>query len=97
VKLDQMSTTANHKELAAHLRGRLRHEGIAARVNMQSYCGERVVSVTPATYEGRFTHAEQRTIGVIADVNGLSFSQGMAIDTTHDNHGVGFSFYMGYR
>jgi hypothetical protein len=31
-----MSTTANHKELAAHLRGRLRHEGIAARVNMQS-------------------------------------------------------------
>lgn len=92
-----MTTTLTHKEIAAHLRDRLRFEGIQARVQMRSYCGEKVVAVAPTTYEGRFTHDEQRTIGAIADVNGLSFSQGMAIDTTHDNHGVGFTFFVGYR
>lgn len=96
---NDMSATATltHKATASHLRDRLRHEGIKASVRMLSFCGEKVIAVEPTTYEGRFSHAEQVIIGLVADVNGLTFSQGMAVDTEHDNHGIGFRFFMGYR
>ena len=91
-----MSSTATltHKATASHLRDRLRHEGIKASVRMLSYCGDKVVAVEPTTYEGRFSHAEQVIIGLVAEVNGLTFVRSTPIDTTNDVHGSGFRFYL---
>ena len=101
VDMNTSTTPAlTHKEMTAHVRSRLKQAGISAGVRMQSYCGERVIYVYPrgGPY-ARFTEAEQDTIALIGQVNGLSFVEGKPVTATYKGHycfGHGFRFYLGY-
>jgi tellurite resistance protein len=87
---------ASHKELTAHFRNRLKAAGIKARCKMLTYCGERVIRIGVPTSDGRFTDDEQRVIRTIAQVNGLTLVQGMAIDVERMTDTQEATFYMGY-
>ena len=93
----EAATALTHKELTAHIRNRIKVAGIKASVRKQAYCGDKVIRVDPVAYEISFTHAEQATIGSIADVNGLTFTMGAKITTANDVHGSGFVFVMPVR
>lgn len=70
-----------HKQMTQHLRNRIKHAGIKARVQMKEFCGGLWIDVIGATYEQDFTEEEQRTIRAIAKHNcGLTWAQGMEID-----------------
>ena len=87
----------HHKQLTAHVRRRLKAEGIKARCAMQAYCGQRVISIVPSTPDARFTDDEQRIIRTIADVNRLTGPRGLPIDLERMTDGPGAKFYLGYR
>ena len=59
-----------------HIRERLKHEGIKARVIVK----EPAIHVVTPTYESRFTSKEIKTICTIAKTNLLTFVRGMDID-----------------
>lgn len=70
----------NHKEMTAHIRGRLKAAGIKAKCSMYDSCGSRWIRVTTPTYEARFDDDQQRTIRTIAQVNRLTWAQGLEIN-----------------
>ncbi len=77
-----METTAprmTHKEMTAHIRGRLKAAGIPAHCKMKSYCGYLIVSVSTVSYESKWTTEQGAAIALIAKVNGLRQSQGHEI------------------
>lgn len=91
------STAAlSHKELTAHFRNRLKVAGIKARCKMQTYCGQRVISVAIPAPDARFTDDEQRIIRTIAQVNGLTWAMGLPIDDERMTDSQEAKFYMGY-
>lgn len=92
-----MAATSTHKELTAHLRDRIKKAGIKACCSLQTYCGEQVIRVSVPKYDAQFTEDEQRTIRTIAQVNGLTFARGSAIDLDRMTNSQEFVFYMGYR
>lgn len=89
-----------HKEIATHIRKRVRKAGIAASVRMS---GSRVdfpaVIVQPVGYNVRFTADEQFEIATIADVNGLLTAGRKRVDLNEVRrngslYAFGGSFYL---
>lgn len=73
-----------HKEMTAHIRKRIKAEGIKARVRLYTACGTRYIQVFTPTYESRFAADEIEKFCVIASVNKLTCAQGAAIDEKHE-------------
>ena len=69
------ASALTHKELAAHVRGRVAQAGIKARVKMRPG----VISVVVPAYDARFSADEIETICVIAQASHLTFVQGMPV------------------
>ena len=92
-----MNCPLTHKDAAKHIRSRLAHEGINARVKMTEFCGERVVKVFVPTYEARFNSVEIKTIALIARALNLTGSRGAEILPDHEAVLTGkqeWSFYL---
>lgn len=87
------SAPLTHKEMTAHLRKRIKHEGIKARVYMQEYCGCYVIAIDPPVFEVEFSEDEQRKIRTMAVTNGLTLVQGMPINIEQMTDYKGFRFY----
>lgn len=86
-----------HKETAKHVRTRIKHEGIRARVKMNDYCGAQVISVVTPSYDAEFTSDEIKTIAIIAKSAHLTGARGMEINPEHESVLVGkkqFNFYL---
>lgn len=81
----------NLKQMTAHLRGRISHEGIKARVRMAPGGGS--IQVFPVAYDISFTEDEQRTIRFIAKVNKLTLVRGMEIQVEQMTDPSGMEFY----
>lgn len=75
----------NHKEMVAHIRKRIKHEGIKARVKLADYCGVNWIHVDVATYGQSFDCEQARKIAIIADANKLTYAQGMPVDCSHQH------------
>lgn len=90
--LAQESQPLSHKEMTAHIRGRIKHEGIQARVRLYESCGSLFIQVFGTTYEQDFTDDEQGTIRTIAVVNSLTWVQGMPIDIEQMTNPKQFNF-----
>ena len=86
----------NHKEMTAHIRKRIKAAGIPALCKMQYYgiSGGDVISVDVPTHDTFFTPEQQRNILLIAKVNRLTLSRGMAIDLTSVTNPQCFKFFM---
>lgn len=94
-----MAATLDHKAMTAHIRKRIKHEGIAARVRMVEACGSRIIQVFGVTYEALWNERELRLIARIARVNGLTFVRGIEITEDHCaemTKRAHFEFYFGY-
>lgn len=76
------------KEMTAHLRNRIKAEGIKARVRFLG----RSIQVFPCAYGVEFSETEQRAIRFIAKVNKLTAIRGQEIDVDRmtDPHGMEF-------
>jgi len=73
-------TTLTHKEMTAHIRSRIKAEGIPANVKMLNYCQVKGIAIYGKTYETRFTSEQCREIALIAQVNHLTKARGGVID-----------------
>jgi len=73
------------KEITAHIRKRLKHEGIAARVSFYKSCGACWVKVTCPAIDSPFSDEAQATIKHVARCNHLTMSRGQAIPEDHVN------------
>ena len=85
-----------HKEMTAHIRGRLKHEGIPARCRLFEACGSLCIQIFGKTYETRFTREQGFLIGRIARVNGLTFVRGIPVTEEHCAdiaHAAHYDFY----
>ena len=69
-----------HKEMTAHIRSRIKAEGIPANVRMLNYCGVKAICIYGKTYETRFTSDQCKEIAVIAKVNGLTGAKSSEIN-----------------
>ena len=78
-------------QTAAHIRGRIRHAGIKARVRVAP--GGGVVQVVAPTADAVFSDAAQREIRLIAKCNRLTWVRGMEIDIEQMTNPSVFSFY----
>lgn len=87
-------TALSHKEMAAHIRNRLKASKIKARVIMQTICGERRIRIDNVAYGARWSDDEAETIAICAKVNGLTHTQGAEINTSNSRvtGGLGQSF-----
>jgi len=74
-----------HKEMTAHIRKRVKAEGIRARVRLSNSCGIRSIQIIVPSYDARFTPAEIKTLSHIADCNHLTGSRGRKIDPSHES------------
>jgi len=84
-----------HKELTAHIRNRIKAAGIKAKVRMiDGNAGAKVIQVNVPEYGMEFSHAEQREIRLIAQVNKLTLVRGMEIDLDRMTDPHSFDFYM---
>jgi hypothetical protein len=81
-----------HKEMAAHIRKRIKVAGIKARVQMREACGDQYIQVFGVTFDAEFTDQEQREIRQIAKTNGLTLAQGMEIDVEQMTNSKTFEF-----
>lgn len=87
-----------HKEMTAHIRGRIKKAGIRARVKMnqplKGWPGG--ITIDTPTFEAEFTADEARVIAEIAIANGLTKTRGMPIDleiaTMTGNKGQSFEY-----
>lgn len=77
-------------QMAAHIRKRVKYEGIKARVRVAP--GGGFIQVFPVTYDAVFSEADQRTIRHIAQCNRLTKPRGEPIDLERmtDFHGASF-------
>ena len=91
-QLAKPMTPLSHKDMAAHIRGRIKQAGIKARVQMDDFCGVLWIKVIGVTFESQFSEDEQRTIRQIAKVNGLTWAQGMEIKIEQMTDAKGFHF-----
>lgn len=82
----------SHKEITAHIRGRIKHAGIKARVRLYEACGSRFIQIAGITPDAEFTDEQQREIRIIAQVNGLTLSRGMPIDIEQMTNPKQFDF-----
>jgi len=80
------------KEMAAHIRGRIKAAGINARVRMIESCGSKYIQVNAPTFDARFTDEQQRTIRTIAKVNHLTMVRGGEIDIERMTNPASFDF-----
>lgn len=74
----------NHKEMTAHIRKRIKHEGIAARVRLYTACGIRYIHVFVDEHGKTFTGEQARLISLIAKVNGLTGARRSVIDDSFE-------------
>ena len=70
----------NHKEMTAHIRGRIKAAKIPARVRLYMACGIRNIQVFGVKPDSVWTTAQAREINLIADVNGLTKARRSKID-----------------
>jgi hypothetical protein len=84
----------NHKEMAAHLRKRIRQSGISARVKMNESCGYKYITVVVPCYGEEFTESEQREIRHIAKCNKLTRVRGSEINVDRMTDPIQMDFYM---
>jgi hypothetical protein len=84
-----MTTT----QQTAHIRSRIKHAGIKARVRIAPGGGALQV-VAPAA-DAKFSADEQRQIQLIAKCNGFTFVRGLEIDLERTTNPHCFSFYGG--
>lgn len=82
-----MTTT----QTAAHIRSRIKHAGIKARVRVAP--GGGVVQVIAPTAEARFSDDDQRTIRFIAKCNRMTWVRGLEIDIEQMTNPAEFNFY----
>lgn len=85
---DGLATPA---DWAAHIRHRIKHEGIKARVRIAPSRESIQVFVPSPALE--FTPAEQRIIRLIAQVNGFTWVRGLPIDIDQMTNPQDFNFY----
>ena len=90
-------TTRSHKEIAAHIRKRLKAAGIKAKCKMVSYCGCNTVQVAVPEFEARFTSKQICEFVTAAKVNGMTGSRGMELDIEHEaslTEKIQWNFYL---
>lgn len=80
------------KSLTKHVRGRIRHEGIKARVRM-SLAGCKSIQVDVPEFGLEFTPEQQRKIRIIAQVNRLTWARGLPIDIEQMTNPAHFEFW----
>lgn len=73
-----------HKEMTKHIRGRLKASKIGARCRLYNACGFDWIQVFVPEHGQYFSPVQSREIAIIADVNGLTYAQGMKVDTSLD-------------
>ena len=80
--LNPMSNTnqMNHKEAAAHIRGKLKAQKIPARVRIYTACGTKYIQINGIKYDSEWTSAQSMAIRVCAQANGLKGARGSEID-----------------
>lgn len=71
-------------EMTKHLRSRLKHEGIKARVRKFEACGVMNIQVFTVEHGKKWTDHERRMIAHIADCNKLTGTRGSKIDPDHE-------------
>jgi hypothetical protein len=76
---------------AAHIRSRIKHAGIKARVRVAPGGGS--IQVNAPSYEAVFSDEEQREIRLIAKVNGFTWVRGMEIVLEQMTNPSNFNFY----
>ena len=79
------------KQLAAHIRSRIKAAGIKARVCVAQ--GGGFVQVFAPACDVTFTEDEQREIRIIGKVNGCTWVQGMEICIEQMTNPYDFRFY----
>ena len=82
----------NLTQVAAHIRKRIKHAEINARVRVAPGGGS--VQVFAPAYGVEFSEAEQREIRLIAKCNHLTWVRGMEIDIEQMTNPEHFSFYV---
>lgn len=70
----------SHKELANHIRNRLKAHKVPARVKMNDFCGKSVITIVTPSYEYRWSAEQAREIAICVQVNRLTGAQGSPID-----------------
>lgn len=83
----------NTTQTAAHIRSRIKHAGISARVRVAPGGGS--VQVIAPTAEAVFSETEQREIRLIAKCNRLTWARGMVIDIDQMTNPSEFNFHSG--
>lgn len=81
----------NLTQVTAHIRNRVKHAGIKARVRVAPGGGS--IQVFAPAYGVEFSEAEQREIRLIAKCNRLTWVRGMEIDIEQMTNPAEFSFY----
>jgi hypothetical protein len=90
-----IKSNLSHKEMAKHIRNRIKIAGIKARVWMQpNTFGDNVISVATTEYNVEFTNEEQKTIRQIAKSNDLTWVRGLEIDVDLPSDPNQMNFYM---
>lgn len=83
----------NTTQAAAHIRNRIKHAGIKARVRVAP--GGGMVQVNAPAFDVVFDAAAQREIRLIAKVNGFTWARGMVIDIDQMTNPSEFNFHAG--
>jgi hypothetical protein len=68
-----------HKEMTAHIRTRIKANGIKASVSKYTSCGVNFIRVSVPAFDAEFTQDEQRKIHTVCKSNGMTLSRGMEI------------------
>ena len=90
-----MTAQLTHKELAAHLRKRYKHEGIDCRVIMMESCGGNVIKVARPAPDAEWTYENVRMIKHIAKCNRLTSVFKTEIDVDLNDSGKWqYEFYL---
>ena len=81
----------NTTQAAAHIRKRIKHAGIKARVRVAP--GGGVVQVIAPAFSVVFSEEAQREIRLIAKCNGFTWARGLEINIDQMTNPAEFSFY----
>lgn len=88
-------TNLTHKEMTAHIRKRLKHNGVKALVRMQKGLGnDKIIQVNTPKFNIEFTAEEQATVRQVAKTNGLTWVMGGEIIVDQQTNPQDFNFYM---
>lgn len=83
-----------NKEMTAHIRRRIKQARIKVRCKGYMSCGNFVIRIDVPAYELEFSEEEQKKIRTIAQVNHLTWVQGMEIDVMRMTNPKEFVFYV---